>query len=213
MPFGPEGPGNRFNYSSGNAVIMMRAMKAIYGAEYESMPWRLLFDPLGIKHATFERDRTGTFVGGSYVRMPLRDIARFGWAYLNGGYYGGQQVIQPAFVDTAMQLSSAMRASGTKDSDILDEEGFYSLGFWINPTPASLTAKGLRSFGPTFPKTKFFPNVTSDVFMALGHYGQNILIFPKDDLLIVRVSHDKEYWSKLDHMTSAGRACFNEVEP
>lgn len=211
VPFGPEGPGNRFIYSSGNAVMMMRALRPVYGEAYDRMPWNLLFEPLGMKGVAFERDRQGTFVGSSYVHMPLRDLARFGWAYLNGGFFGGHQVIHPTFVRKAMELSIGMRAAGTKDEDITHEEGFYSLGFWINPRPEVLEQKGIRRFGPDFPRTKFFPSAPSDMFMAAGHYGQNVLVFPKDDLLIVRLSHDKEYWSKLDRMIAKGRSCFNEV--
>jgi CubicO group peptidase (beta-lactamase class C family) len=208
--FGPEGPGNRFIYSSGNTVILMRALKALFGEEYDRMPWTALFDRLGMQDVTFERDRKGVFVGSSYVHMPLHDLARFGYAYLNGGFYAGEQVIHPKFVQGARDLALGMRVPGTSDADIIEEAGFYGLGFWINARPDQLTRDRIRSFGPNGPKAKFFPNAPTDMFFAAGHYGQNIFVFPQDDLLIVRMSHDKEYWTKLDRMMSKGRACFNQ---
>jgi len=128
-------------------------------------------------------------------------------------------------VQAARVIGAGMLAPGTTDSDITEEGSFYSLGFWINPNPQVLQQQGIRSFGPTFPMTvddadagvtangllpgsKFFPNTPVDMFFAAGHYGQNIMAFPEDDLLIVRMSHDSEYFSKLDRINSKARACF-----
>jgi CubicO group peptidase (beta-lactamase class C family) len=208
LPFGPEGPGNRFNYSSANTVMAMAALKNIYGTDYDRMPWNVLFDRLGMSSVVFERDETGTFVASSYAHMTLRDMARFGYAYLNGGYFGGEQVIHPEFVRKARQLGLGMRASGTTDAMIDEEQGFYSMGFWINADPLELKASG--ALPSTELTTKYFPSAPTDMFFAAGHYGQNILIFPQDDLMIVRMSHDSEYWSKLDRMMSTARACFNQ---
>lgn len=205
--FAPQGPGNGFIYSSGNALIVMRALKAIYGERYSRMPWDVLFDRIGMKRVAFEQDQSGVFVGSSYVHTTLRDMAKFGYVYLNGGVYKGEQVIHKEFIEKARQLSLGMRAPGTTEAVIEEEEGFYGLGFYYNADPADL--RGEREFSPTFRKERFFPNVTKDAFMAAGHYGQNILIFPKDDLLVVRMSHDKEYWSRLDEMMSKARACWN----
>jgi CubicO group peptidase (beta-lactamase class C family) len=208
--FGPQGPGNRFIYSSGNAVILMRAFKSLFGDDYDRMPWNVLFERLGMENVTFERDRKGVFVGSSYVHMPLRDLARFGYAYLNGGFFAGDQVISPDFVKGARELALGMRVPGTTNADIIEEAGFYGLGFWINARPDALARNGIRQFGANGPKEKFFPNAPQDTFFAAGHYGQNILVFPQDDLMIVRMSHDKEYWTKLDRMMSKGRGCFNQ---
>jgi CubicO group peptidase (beta-lactamase class C family) len=161
---------------------------------------------------TFERDRKGVFVGSSYIHLALQDLARYGYAYLNGGFFAGEQVVSKDFVQKARELALGMKVSGTTDADIMEEAGFYSLGWWINPQPSQLARDGIRQFGPKGPQAKFFPNVPADVFFAAGHYGQNIFAFPQDDLLIVRMSHDKEYWTKLDRMMSKGRACFNQVK-
>jgi CubicO group peptidase (beta-lactamase class C family) len=217
LPFGPEGPGNRFNYSSGNAVILMRALQSLYGAKYDTLPWDALFSKLGMTSAVFERDMRGVFIGSSYVHLTLRDLARFGYAYLNGGFFGGQQVIDPGVVQDARVIGQGMLASGTTGADITEEESFYSTGWWINPDPSQLASQGLKTFDTTFPQTstdglqpgqKFFPDVPTDVFFAAGHYGQNIFAFPQDDLLIVRMSHDNEYFSKMDRMMAGARACF-----
>ena len=206
-----------FRYSSGTAVVLFRALQDLYGADYDRLPWTVLFDRLGMKSAVLERDQKGVFVGSSYAHMTLRDMARFGYAYLNGGYFGGQQVVHPTFVQKAREIGSAMRSPGTTNEEIETEGSFYSMGFWINPNPRVIQGQGIRTFSTTFPATstnglkagsKFFPNTPVDVFFAAGHYGQNIIIFPKDDLMVVRMSHDNEYFSKLDRMMSGARSCF-----
>lgn len=210
-------PPSAFRYSSGTAVALFRALKDLYGPDYDKLPFGVLFDRLGMKSTVLERDQKGVFVGSSYAHMTLRDMARFGYAYLNGGYYAGSQVIAPSFIEKARVVGAGMRAPGTSDEAIEEEGSFYSLGFWINPSPRVLEREGARTFGATFPKnatngllpgSKFFPSAPVDVFFAAGHYGQNIIIFPKDDLMIVRMSHDNEYFSKLDKMMSGARRCF-----
>jgi CubicO group peptidase (beta-lactamase class C family) len=183
-----------FRYSSGTAVILFRALKDLYGADYDRLPWTALFDRLGMKSAVLERDQSGTFVGSSYAHMTLRDMARFGYAYLNGGWFAGEQVIAPSFVDKARVIGKGMLAPATTDDMIKEEGAYYSLGFWINPKARDMA--------------KLFPNNPTDVFFAAGHYGQNIIVFPKDDLMIVRMSHDKEYFSKLDRIMQKARRCF-----
>jgi hypothetical protein len=101
---------------------------------------------------------------------------------------------------------------------VIEEGSFYSLGFWINPNPVLLAEQRVKTFeDPQFPRnatngllpgSKLFPNSPVDVFFAAGHYGQNILIFPHEDLMILRMSHDKEYFSKLDRIMSKGLSCF-----
>ena len=87
VKFGEGGPGKKFIYSSGNAVIAMRAMQNVYGAEYDNMPWSVLFDQIGVEkgNVAFERDVKGVYVGSSYVHTTLNDMAKFGYTYLNGG--------------------------------------------------------------------------------------------------------------------------------
>jgi CubicO group peptidase (beta-lactamase class C family) len=214
--FAPGTSEARFRYSSGNAVILMRALKEVYGKLYDTLPFDVLFKQLGMNSVAFERDRTGTFVGSSYAHMSLADMARFGYAYVNGGWYDGRQVIDPEFVLKARLAGKGSLASGTIDQDFLDEAAFYTLGFWSNSDFHLLPKK----FGPQFPQflgdmpnglepgDLFFPGVTTDVFFAAGHYGQNILVFPREDLVVVRMSHDKEYFSKLDTMMKTAIACF-----
>jgi CubicO group peptidase (beta-lactamase class C family) len=225
----PATPTSRFRYSSGNAVILMRALAEVYGDLYNTLPFKALFGQLGMQSVVFERDAKQVFVGSSYAHMTLEDMARFGYAYLNGGYFGGRQVIDREFVSRARVPGKAMLAAGTVDQDFLDESAFYSLGFWTNTDFHTLAAQG-KMFGPNFPALSdaekqgkpdtppynlmpgslFFPGVTTDVFFAAGHYGQNILVFPKEDLLVVRMSHDKEYFSKLGKMMQTSVACFGD---
>ena len=240
---GPSDPskGSSFRYSSGNAVILMEALRTLFDTkakdangrtEYDRMPWTVLFDRIGMRSTTFERDQTGTFVGSSYAHMTLRDMARFGYLYLNGGQWGYagedgktrlESVLDRSYFDKARVVGKGMLSANTTEEAILEEGSFYSLGFWINPNPQILQRDHVRNFTEAFPRSptaasyretsvkpgsKFFPNSPSDVFFAAGHYGQNILVFPKEDLLVVRMSHDKEYFSKLDGMMSKARACF-----
>ncbi len=218
--FGPEKKGNKFIYSSGNAVILFRLLKALYPKEkeYIEMPWKVLFDRIGMTKVVLEQDQSGTFVGSSYLHTSLRDMAKFGYLYLNEGYYGESKegkikvsrVLHPEFYQKTKELSIGMRAEGTTDKDILSEEAFYGSGFWLNSDPNQLEKDNIRRFGPKFPMKKFFPHAPSDMYFAAGHYGQIILIFPSQDLMLVRFGYDKEYFSKIDSLVQRTFACFIE---
>lgn len=67
-PMDPRGPGI-YNYSSGDFSLMMAVLKKVYGPSYREMPWKNLFEPLGITSAHIEMDDAGVFVAGASIRV------------------------------------------------------------------------------------------------------------------------------------------------
>ncbi|MGE4107522.1 MAG: serine hydrolase domain-containing protein [Bacteriovoracia bacterium] len=196
----PEGPGNRYIYSSGSSALVLGALKQVYAKEQDTFPWRLLFDPLEMEDVVFERDQAGNFVASSYVHLKLRDMAKIGQLFINRGVWNGKRVLSESWIDQAARPSHGMLSEGTPIEDLKFEGAVYGeAGMWTNNA-----IRGLP---------RFFPAAPDDMIFAAGHYGQVILILPTQNLVIARTGHDKEYFSKINAMVGKALACFGGGRP
>lgn len=71
-----------------------------------------LFEPLGIvmdEQAGFvwEQDHQGYYYGSGGLYLLPRDMAKFGYLYLNNGYWDGQQIVPAEYVRASTQPQSA----------------------------------------------------------------------------------------------------------
>ncbi len=177
-------PGTVWEYSSGTTNLLMGILKEVLGPErYARFPWEELFDPVGMRSAVFERDRSGTFVGSSYFYATPRDMARFGYLVLRDGVWGDRRILPRDWVAHYTQIAPAYR---TLDPD-RRESGLHPGGhWWVNrPDPES----GLEA--P-------FAEVPEDTFAALGHWGQSIVVIPSLDLVVVRTGDDRDHTFQLE---------------
>ena len=179
-------PGRLFNYSSGETNLIQRLLKASFNSEeeYREFPWSALFDPLEITSATWEQDLAKVFVGSSYLYMSARDLARFGRLYLNKGKWSEgsgdtkkeTQIIPESFIKRSLQLAPAVcqtLSRGRKD------KFSYGMQWWLN---IECPQKGKRTFS----------KLPQDVFMALGHHGQMLVVIPSENAIVVRYGADKK---------------------
>lgn len=122
---------------------------------------RELFGPLGIHRATLEVDATGTPIAGAYLFATPREWARLGMLFLEDGVVGGRRILPEGWV----------RYSTTPTPNAFVG---YGAGWWIN--------RG-DSRGARFRREHGMP---ADAFMALGIYGQAVVVVPSERLVIAR---------------------------
>ncbi len=189
-----QGPAYKWNYSTGLPTVTMGVLKKVYATEYEEMPWRNLFNPLGMKNVTFERDITGTYIGGASVFSTPRDLAKLGYLLLNNGQWNGDIILPPEWIKVMLTPSPGYVSSGTIVTDIKDT-GVYGGSLWLNRP----IKNGLG---------KPYPNSPEDMFLAIGHLGQFLIMLPTQNMIIVRTGSDQEFHSKTDHFVSGALACF-----
>jgi CubicO group peptidase (beta-lactamase class C family) len=119
-----KNPGEFWSYSSGSTNIICKVLKKIVGngatGMIEYMNHRL-FDPLGIKTATPKFDRSGTFIGSSFLMAIPQDFLRFGLLYLRGGAWENGQILPDDWIDYGRTPS------------FKDESQCYGAHWWINP--------------------------------------------------------------------------------
>ncbi|HEX2440552.1 MAG TPA: serine hydrolase [Methylomirabilota bacterium] len=157
-------PGARWKYANGNSAILARLMRDRVGgraADVVRFARRELFEPLGIRRAVLETDATGTPIAGAFGFMTAREWARFGMLFLDDGVVGGRRILPEGWV----QDSTTPTANASVG---------YGAGWWINEG---------ESQGARFRRQHGMP---ADAFMALGIYGQTVVVVPSARLVIAR---------------------------
>lgn len=181
-----DAPGTTFEYSTGDATLLAGVLGAAYADVGPDFPWTRLFDPLGITSATWERDLKGTLVGGSYLYLTPRDMARFGYLLLNDGCWEGERILPEGWVADSTKVSDVYR-TGRRDPN---ETGVQGRMLWLNRAV------------PEQDVSQPWPNVPADAYAAEGHWGQTITVIPSLDLVVVRVADDRDGSFDLDRFLS-----------
>ncbi|HYD39350.1 MAG TPA: serine hydrolase [Anaeromyxobacter sp.] len=172
-------PGTRWNYSSGDAVLLAATADAAMrrAGAGPDWPFEVLFAPLGMTSATFERDAAGTIVGSSWFYATPRDLARLGWLLLQDGCWQGRPLLPAGWVREATQVNAAYRTPGGARRA---RDGAYGWDLWLN--------RPVREVGLATP----WPGAPEDAYAARGHWGQNVVVIPSQELVIVRTADDRD---------------------
>lgn len=171
-------PGQRFYYSSGTSNLLSLALRHALGDErYQTYFWDELYNILGMRHVTMERDMSGTFVASSYMYLPPRELAKFGFLYLNDGVWDKKRVLPEGWVKYTVTMASAYYTTPLTPTLAKDNPGAH---WWLN--------LGIPERGVAPP----WPRAPRDTFAAEGHWGQFLFVIPSLDLVIVRTGDDRD---------------------
>ncbi len=173
-------PGTVWRYKSGDSLILMRALRDVVGEErYDDLPWELLFEPLGIESAVWERDGEGIFVGSSYLHLTPRDLARIGLLFARDGVWKDRRILPEGWAWESTRLTPAFINSLEEAPDWLRRRARYGLHWWSN---AGDEAAGIPPA---------YPDLSEDMLIGSGHWGQKLFILPSADIVIVRTADDR----------------------
>ncbi|MEN0128697.1 MAG: serine hydrolase [Brevundimonas sp.] len=159
-------PGSFLQYSSGSTTLACAIVTKDRGLA--DAPRREVFAPLGLSSAVLEADAAGTPVCSSYMWATPRDWASIGQFALQGGAWGGKQL-----------LPTGWMADSTKAVDTTVEPGSdgYATGWWSNARPdGSVVEQGLPA----------------DAYFAEGHDGQWVVVVPSEQLVVARLGFTPE---------------------
>lgn len=179
-------PGTSWAYSSGDTnVLSAVAGAALSPAHGERYPWALLFDPLGLRSATWERDGRGTYVGSSYLYATPQDLARFGLLLLRDGCWGGDRLLPEGWVTASTAVNGPIRQKPLHR----DEGDVQGRQLWLNRAVPEIGQTSLP-----------WPHAPEGAFAALGHWAQSITVIPSHDLVVVRTGDDRDGSFSLDEL-------------
>jgi CubicO group peptidase (beta-lactamase class C family) len=100
-------PGSEWNYSSASAHILSGILTKAVGMPLVKFATKFLFDPLAIVNRTWERDPQGYYMGGGDMAYTSRDMAKFGYLYLNKGIINEEQVIPSEWIEASLKAYSS----------------------------------------------------------------------------------------------------------
>ncbi len=169
-------PGTKFEYSSATSNILADIMTRSLTPSNDPVVRRdamleyargRLFEPLGMTSAFPEFDRNGTMLGGSIIHATARDWAKFGEFLRNNGSVRAAQLLPTSW-------TRFMKTPSKNDSS-------YGAHLWLNRT---------RNDGRD--QVLFPDKAPSDVFAALGHLGQFVVVSPQHRLTIVRLGKTQD---------------------
>jgi CubicO group peptidase (beta-lactamase class C family) len=163
-------PGTAFDYSTPGAMILADiaarvlapngspAQRQAVVADY--LRARLAV-PLGMDSLIAEYDRAGTMMGGSMIWANARDWARFGEFLRHKGSVAGAQIVPRGWIEF-------MTAASPRAPD-------YGAMTWLNRDSGGDREVLFPEQGP------------ADLFAAVGHLGQYVLVSPSQQLVVVRL--------------------------
>jgi len=98
-------PGTHWSYNSGGIELLGGVIEQTTGYSVTDFAEEFLFEPIGIDHYTWWRvPASGQYGCGGGLNLKLRDMARFGYLYLNNGTWNGTQVISSEWVNESTQM-------------------------------------------------------------------------------------------------------------
>jgi CubicO group peptidase (beta-lactamase class C family) len=120
-------PGTLFCYNQGCTMTLSAIISKLTGEKLVDYLRPRLFDPLGIKQATWLELPGGINQGFSGLHAVTESIAKLGQLHLQGGKWDGRQLVPEAFVAEARQY----HVDNSPASENPDWQQGYGFQFWM----------------------------------------------------------------------------------
>ncbi len=114
-------PGIRFAYCNANCHLLSALLTQRTGTNALGFARRELFEPLGIRDVAWPADPEGHSYGWSDLQLHPRDMAKLGQLFLQGGRWGGHQIVPGAWLRNATRAHVA--DTGNNDG--------YGYNWWV----------------------------------------------------------------------------------
>lgn len=136
-----DAPGDSWDYSTGNSQILSYILTEVTGVSLADYAERHLFTPLGITDYTWDKGADGYYLGGAGLSLSARDMAKFGFLYLNDGNWNGEQVVPSDWVrQSTARTESRSRSHYGWHWWLEDHGGYEALG------AEGFSGQGIRIF-------------------------------------------------------------------
>ena len=152
-------PGDKFNYNSSISHLLSIILSRSTKTSTLDFAKQNLFEPLGIQSGFWRQGPQGYHIGGFGLGFSARDLAKFGFLYLNNGYWNGQSIVPEQWVkkSTEQQIKAVRHP--------LYGAFGYGYHWWVKQVD------GCSSF------------------RAWGRRGQYIVVVPELDLVVAVTSN------------------------
>jgi hypothetical protein len=165
-------PGTKFLYNSLGSYMLSAIVQKVTGKKEIDYLTSRLFQPMGIRGMDWEVDPMGINTGGWGLRIRTEDMAKFGQFYLQKGKWNEEQLLPSAWIEEATTAK------------IWQKPGL--------PQTAKDTNDWLQGYGYQFWRCR------NNAFRGDGAYGQNIIVMPDQDAVVVITCESPELQDELN---------------
>ena len=157
--------GGPFEYRSIITDLLGWILESASGMRYAELLSRELWARLGAEHdAEIAVDRHGHPVADGGISVTLRDLGRFGQAYLQGGFFNGSQIVPADWVRDCWQGDDEARAAFAASPQATRYPGgMYRNQWWVK-------------------------DPVHGVFLGSGIHGQSVFIHLPCETVVVKLS-------------------------
>jgi CubicO group peptidase (beta-lactamase class C family) len=153
-------PGSLFDYSNCNTNVLGEIVRRATGQRIDIFAKRTLFDKLGITDFEWQMLPNDVVFTSGDLRLRPRDMAKFGYLFLNGGMWEEERVISQDWIE----LSTYKYIDLNRDPNFIHWADGYGYQWWLWE---SLNSQDFNAY------------------VASGWGGQWIIISPELDLVVV----------------------------
>ncbi len=154
-------PGEAWSYSTMDSQLLSAAFSALTGQSLEDYASQRLFPALGIDDWNWPADASGVSLGGMGLELTPRDMAKFGFLYLNRGTWDDQELLRPDWVRLSTTPQSSGVDAGSGQTVPIE---WYGMQWW---TWKPELFGGQRAIA------------------AQGYGGQHVILLPDHDMIVV----------------------------
>ncbi len=178
-------PGEVNDYVSSDSMALGLVLENATGMSVSEYLGTRLWGPMGAESdASWSTDRRGREFALCCLNATLRDYARFGRLYLEGGARDGQQIVPAEWVSASIAPEAAHLQPG--DNPASSWTFGYGYKWWIPEDPQG-------------------------DYTAIGVWGQYIYVDPTREVIIVKTSADPEFDDRDHESIAAFRAIARSV--
>lgn len=164
-----EKPFTYRRYLSINTEILGEIISKATGQHLAAYMQEKLWSKIGPEQDAYWTLNNGKELAMGGLSVSLRDFARFGRLYLNGGNWNGEQIVPSDWVKDSVDISADYSKPGA-NHDSYNAIG-YGYQWWV-------------------------PEGSEGEFLAIGVYGQWLYVNPARNTIIVKTSADPDFMSK-----------------
>lgn len=174
-------PGTCYCYNSLGTYVLSAAVQKVTGQKVVDYLQDRLWTPLGIEKPRWQESPAGINTGGWGLYLKLEDLARMGLCLLNGGKFGGRQVIPADWVKEMSRKQVPSVNAGLNEHElhaILDDASNPAREGYLPENNDWVQGYGYQMW-----------RCRHGAFRADGANGQYIIVLPDKDAVIVTTAH------------------------
>jgi CubicO group peptidase (beta-lactamase class C family) len=164
-------PGTQFVYNNGGVHLLSAILGKVTGMTEADYAKKMLFSPIGINDVVWANDPSGNSIGSFGLHMTARDMAKFGYLYLNNGVWDGNQIVPKQWIKDSLHQYLTFNDSNANPTEI-----GYGYLWWLRE-------------GASVNKMK---TGQYDMYSADGAGGQRIFVMPDENMVAVFTANNPD---------------------